>query len=144
MCVWGGGDEVGRWGVQSVLQYPPRFTVSNEMLLKIHLSSLVGALSPVNYKGLHQEWKQTSVHLKLHIPQAITPQISFSQTTTQIISTISAAFLYSAGTEHGYLHPAGWPISFCGPTLKPVLATPNTGRSSGEVSEKNAVEWTWR
>ena len=26
------------------------------------------------------------------------------------------AYLYSAGTQHGTLHPAGWPILFCGPT----------------------------
>ena len=26
------------------------------------------------------------------------------------------AYLYSAGTQHGNLHPAGWPILFCGPT----------------------------
>ena len=28
-------------------------------------SSLVGALSPINHKGLHQGWKQTSIHLPL-------------------------------------------------------------------------------
>ena len=28
-------------------------------------SYLVGALSPVNHKGLHQGWKQTSIHLLL-------------------------------------------------------------------------------
>ena len=33
---------------------------------------------------------------------------------------------------------------FCGPTQEPVLATTNTGNKSGEVLEKNAVEWTGR
>ena len=39
------------------------------------------------------------------------------------------AYLYSVGTQHGNLHPAGWPILFCGPTQKPVLATANTGKT---------------
>ena len=53
------------------------------------------------------------------------------------------AYLYSAGTQHGNLHPAGWPISFCGPTLGPVLATANTGKKQ-ERFLKNAGEWTGR
>ena len=31
------------------------------------------------------------------------------------------AYLYSAGTQHGNLHPTGWPILFCGPTQDPVF-----------------------
>ena len=42
------------------------------------------------------------------------------------------ACLYTAGTKHGNLHPAGWPILFSGPTQEPVLATANTVRNSGE------------
>ena len=73
---------------------------------------------------------------KLSIPQVITPQVSFSQ----ILSTISerrprktitgfGAYLYSAGTQHGNLHPAGWLTLFCGPTQELVLATANTGKT---------------
>ena len=54
------------------------------------------------------------------------------------------AYLYSAGTQHGNLHPAGWPILFCGPTQEPVLATADTGKKSEVVLEKNADEWTGR
>ena len=44
------------------------------------------------------------------------------------------AYLYSAGTQHGNLHPAGWPILFCRPTQEKI------GRGFG----KNAGEWTGR
>ena len=52
--------------------------------------------------------------------------------------------MYSAGTLYGNLHPTGWPILLCGPTQEPVLATANTRKKSGEVSEKNAGEWAGR
>ena len=70
--------------------------------------------------------------VELFISQVIIPQVMF--------------FLaYSAGTQHGNLHPTGWPILFCGPTLEPVLATANAGeKKSGEVLEKNAGEWNGR
>ena len=32
------------------------------------------------------------------------------------------AYLYSAGTQHGNLPPAGWPILFCGPTQEPCVS----------------------
>ena len=48
------------------------------------------------------------------------------------------------GHSNGNLHPAGWPILFCGPIQELVLAKANTGKKSGEVLEKNAAEWTGR
>ena len=39
------------------------------------------------------------------------------------------AYLYSVGTKHGNLHPAGWPILDCGPTQEPMLATATTGKT---------------
>ena len=51
--------------------------------------------------------------------------------------------LYSAGTQHGNLHPTGWPIIFCGPTQEPVLAKANTGKNC-ERFWKNAGEWNGR
>ena len=53
------------------------------------------------------------------------------------------AYLYSAGTQHGKLHPAGWPILFSRPTQETVSVTANRkkiGRSFG----KNAGELTGR
>ena len=47
--------------------------------------------------------------------------------------------LYSAGTQHGNLHSAGWPTLFCGPKQEPVLATANTGKNSGDAFEKMQV-----
>ena len=44
-------------------------------------------------------------------------------------SYVFSACLYSAGTQHGNLHPAGWPILFCGPTQEPVLAAANTEKT---------------
>ena len=60
--------------------------------------------------------------------QVIIPQVFLSQTTAQILSTILGrktrktikkcfgAYLHSVSTQHRNLHPAGWPIFFCGPT----------------------------
>ena len=44
--------------------------------------------------------------------------------------------IYIPRALNGNLHPAGWPILFCGPTQEPVLAKANTGKKSGEVLEK--------
>ena len=79
------------------------------------LSQLNGALSPVNHKGLHQGWIHTSLYL-----QAV--QFTSHQTTSHVFFCVCVffffliAYLYSAGTQHGNPHPAGWPILFCGPT----------------------------
>ena len=43
------------------------------------------------------------------------------------------------GTQHGNLHPTGWLILFCGPTLEPVLATANTGKNPEKFLEKMQV-----
>ena len=43
------------------------------------------------------------------------------------------AYLYSEGTQHGNLHPAGGPILFCEPTQE---------RKNQEMFWKNAGEWT--
>ena len=53
------------------------------------------------------------------------------------------AYLYSVGTQHGNLHPAGWPILVYGPKQKPMLATANAGKNL-ERSGKHAGEWTGR
>ena len=58
-------------------------------------------------------------------------------------NTCFGAYLYSASTQHGNLHPARWPILSCGPTQEPVLATANTGKIC-ERFWKNAGEWTGR
>ena len=56
---------------------------------------------------------------KLHsITKLFIPQVMFF-----------LAYLYSAGTQHGNLHPAGSPILFCGPTQEPGLAAANTGKT---------------
>ena len=55
---------------------------------------------------------------KLFISQVTIPQVMFF-----------LAYLYSAGTQHGNLHPAGWPILLCGPTQEPVLVTANAGKN---------------
>ena len=53
-------------------------------------SELVGALSPVTHKGLHQDYTQTSIYFQIiHSTNHIIPQVSFAQTTAEILSTIS-------------------------------------------------------
>ena len=79
---------------------------------KLHeiLAKLVGALSPVNYKGLHRGWTQASLHVQV---------ISFTShyTTSHVFCLFFFwAYLYSAGTQHRNLHPAGWAILICLPT----------------------------
>ena len=97
---------------------------------------LVGALSPVNHKGLHQGWTQTSLYLQV---------IHFtSHHTTSHIVVFCLAFLDSAGTQHGNLPLAGRPILFCGPTQEPALATANEGKNRERFWKKNACEWTGR
>ena len=39
------------------------------------------------------------------------------------------AYLYSAGTQHGNLHPTGWAISFWRPRQEPVIAKANTRKN---------------
>ena len=109
---------------------PPAVVVNED------LSQSVGALSPADHKGLHQGWTQTSLFLQvIHFKR----QHDTSRVFCCCFFFFILAYLYSAGTQHGNLHPAGWPILFCRPTQEAVLATANTGRKkTGEVLEKNA------
>ena len=66
-------------------------------------SWLVGALCPVTHKGLHQGCTQTSLYLQV---------IRF--TSHHATSHIFWAYLYSADTQHGNLHPLiRWDFNFC-------------------------------
>ena len=47
-------------------------------------------------------------------------------------------YLYSAGTQHGSLPPAGWSLLFYGPTQEPVLAAAKM-KNLGEALEKMQV-----
>ena len=51
----------------------------------------------------------------------LSPSYSFHKSSYRK-SWLFLAYLYSAGTQHGNLHPAGWPILFCGPTQKPCVS----------------------
>ena len=52
------------------------------------------------------------------------------------------ACLYSAGTQHRNLHPAGWRTYFIllGLHQEPVLATANTEKNSGEGGRKDCIK----
>ena len=52
-------------------------------------SLLVGALSPVSHNDYIRAENKVQPISKLFIPQVVIPQVSFSQTTAQIMSTIS-------------------------------------------------------
>ena len=107
----------------------------------------------VGTKGMNISWEglcsrneyimrtQTSFYLQV---------INFTShyTTTRFLFVCLFCFvlflsLYSAGTQHGNLHLARWPISFCGPTQEPVSAAANIGKT-WERFWKNAGEWTGR
>ena len=96
------------------------------------VSLLVGALRPVSHKGLHQSWTQISLYLQvIHFTSRHTTSHAFF------------AYLYSAGTQHGNLHPTGWPILFCGPTKEPCVSH-SQNRKNRERFANNAGEWTGR
>ena len=106
-----------------------------EILLSIQTGfNLV--LSQVNLKGLHQGWTQTSFYLKIiHFTKSLHHK--------SLKTFFFLAYLHSAGIQHGNLHPARWPILFCGPTQEhhyPQLTQEKLGRGFG----KNAGEWTGR
>ena len=49
----------------------------------------------------------------------LSPSYSFHKSSYHnscFVLFVFLAYLYFAGTQHGSLHPAGWPILFCGPT----------------------------
>ena len=96
------------------------------------ISQVVGALSPVSYKGLHLGWTKTSFYLQvIHFTSHYTKSLSFF-----FFKYFFLAYLYSAGTQHGNLHPAGWPILFCKPTQEPMLATANKGKNQERFWKK--------
>ena len=87
------------------------------------------------HKSLHQKSLFLKPQLKFY------PQ--FRTQSQKNNNTRIGAYLYFAGTQHGNLHPARWPILFCGSTQEPVLATANT-RKIRERLRENAGEWTGR
>ena len=62
-------------------------------------------------------------------PQRITPRLNTNFTPSPNYSfhkssyykSCFLAYLYSAGTQQGNLHSAGWPTFFCGPTQEPCV-----------------------
>ena len=85
---------------------------------------LVGALSPVNHKGLHQGWTQTLIYLQvIHSTSHYTTSLFCSNHSSNSIhnfgrqnqknnNTCFGAYLYSASTQHGNLYPAGWDLFY--------------------------------
>ena len=80
---------------------------------------------------IRAEHKPHSVS-KIFISQVMIPQVFF-------FFLFFLAYLYSAGTQDGNVHPAGCPILSCGLTQEPVFAAANTEKNSGEVLEKMQV-----
>ena len=70
----------------------------------------------------------------LNINFRLSPSYSFHKSLHP--KSCFSAYSYSAGTQHGNLHPTGWPIVFCGPTREPELATADTGKKLEEIWKK--------
>ena len=84
------------------------------------------------HKGLHQGWTQTSLYLQvIHFTSHHTTSNGFV-----------LVYLHSAGTQHGNLHPSGWPLLICGPTQAPCVSH-SQHRKMRERFWENAGEWTW-
>ena len=82
------GDRV-RWNETQII---------NHSTSKHIASNLVGALSPVNHKGLPKGRTQPSLYLQV---------IHFTSHSTTSHVVVFLSYLYSAGTQHGNLHLAG-------------------------------------
>ena len=70
------------------------------------------------------------------ISQVIMPQVFFKK-------KIFLAYLYSADTQLRNLHPAWWPILFCGPTQEPMLATADTGKKKKKIGKSFGKKCRW-
>ena len=71
---------------------------------------------------------------KLFISQVNIPQVRFFW-----------AYLYSAGAQHGNLHPTGWPILFCETTQEQVLTTANAWKNRERLWKKcRWMDWKGR
>ena len=71
----------------------------------------------------------------------LSPSYSFHESSYH--KSCCLAYLYSVGTQHGNLIPAGWPILFCRPTQEP-CGSHSQHRKNQERFWKNAGEWTGR
>ena len=103
------------------------------------VSELVGVLSPVNHKGLHQ-----TSGLNTNLNFTLSPSYSFHKSSYHKSCFFFIAYLHSVGTQYGNLHPAGWPILFCGPTQELYFSHSQRRKKSGDVLQKNEGEWTGR
>ena len=132
MCSW---QDVNS---QLLTWWPCPWTCHQSALVTIQaktrelVSSLVIWAQSTTKDYIRAEHKLHSI-CKLFISQVIIPHVFH----------VFLAYLYSAGTQHGNLHSAGWLILFCRPTQEPVLATANTGKNWNRFL-KNAGEWTRR
>ena len=97
-------------------------------------------------------WAQSTIkdyiraeHKLLSVSQLIISQVMIPQVMLLFCCCCCflLTYLYSSGTQHGNLHPGGWPSLFCGPTQEPELAAANTGKTSDGFA-KNAGKWTGR
>ena len=104
-----------------------------DIILQTKISQLVGALSPVNHKGLHQGRTQTSLYLQV---------IHFTshQTTSHVFFNVFIFHRHStresASGKVTYFILQAYTEAMCKP--QPTL------EKSGEVWEKKAGEWTRR
>ena len=104
---------------------PPQHThtgIESSQILCQHTCQLV--LWAVYHKGLHQGWTQTSLYLQV---------IHFT-------SHVWWAYLYSAGTQLGNLHPAVSSTLFCRPTQEPGVSHSRQRKKIG----RGFGEWTGR
>ena len=75
----------------------------------------------------------------------LSPSYSFHKSSYHKSCCFFLPYLYSADTQHGNLHPAGWPILYCGPTQEPVLATAYTGKNRERFQKKCGwMDWKGR
>ena len=108
-------------------------TLCNRIQKKGECSQLTGALSLVNHKDYIRAEHKLHFISESFISQVIIPQVMF----------FFLVYLYSAGTQHGNLHPARRPILFCGPTQDQCNSHSQHRRNRARFW-KNAGGWTGR
>ena len=91
-------------------------------------STVSWCFEPSQPQWITSGWTQTS-------PSLLGIHFSSHHTTSHVFW----AYLYSAGSQHGNLPPAGWPILSCGPTQKPCVSHSHHRRNRERFWKKNQI-----
>ena len=133
------------WGSNSTFSKAWFKTISTRTCLFLHFpsSSKLRSISAVrrSLSWCFEPSQPQRMTSGLNTNFILSPGYSFYKSLHQksyaFFSFFFSLFICCAGTQHGNLHPARWPILFCGSTQEPVLAAANTRKKTWERFWKN-------